>query len=150
MQVAASDMRIVVQESFTPEIDDAPYVEVVGSDGTLNRDSKDFHHYKDRVDEAFANAEVQYSLSMTPWNEWLAMEIDTSSLNAFTQPQIAAHCLWEMTFHGFDEADVDAMRSELQRRVDELDAMTEEEREKFLIPAEKVFEELKAELDSDE
>jgi hypothetical protein len=49
-----------------------------------------------------------------------------------------------MTFVGFDETEIDAQRMELKRRVDELDAMTEEEKKEKLIPMEQVLENIAA------
>lgn len=37
-----SEMRIIVQEMFRPEIDETPYFDVAGRDGTLNRELEDF------------------------------------------------------------------------------------------------------------
>lgn len=61
----------------------------------------------------------------------------------YSPATIVAHSLWEMTFHGFDEAEVSAQRRELQKRVDELDAMTEEEKKHKLIPLDQVLKEFK-------
>ncbi len=56
--------------------------------------------------------------------------------------QIATHCLWEMTYHGFEPSQIRAERDELKRRIDDLEAMTEEERKERLIPWEQVRKEL--------
>jgi hypothetical protein len=48
-----------------------------------------------------------------------------------------------MTCCGFDEAAIDAQRAEIQRSVDEFDAMTEEEKEEKLIPLDQVLEKLR-------
>jgi hypothetical protein len=37
----------------------------------------------------------------TDWAEWIAMPVTEASLEAFTKPQIVAHCLYEMTFSGW-------------------------------------------------
>ena len=58
---------------------------------------------------------------------------------------MAANVLWEMTFFGFEESQVDAEREELHRRADELDEilkLPKEEQEKHFVPAEKVFAKL--------
>lgn len=44
-----------------------------------------------------------------------------------------------MTCFGFDESAVGAQRQELKRRVDEINAMTEEEKKERLIPIEQVL-----------
>lgn len=43
-----------------------------------------------------------------------------------------------MTFHGFEQITVQEELAELKRRVDEIDGMTEEERERCLIPADEL------------
>lgn len=42
-----------------------------------------------------------HALDFQPWAEWLGMEVDAQSLNEYPEAEIIAHCLWEMTFHGF-------------------------------------------------
>ena len=60
---------------------------------------------------------------------------------------VIAHCLNDMTFHGFSEAEVREFRDELDRRVAEIDEMSEEQKARTLIPAEKVFSKLKDKFD---
>ena len=135
-------MRIVVLERFDPRLDEEPVVEVTGRNGQLNRDQDDFQHAEGRVDETWANAETDFALDFTPWEEWLAMEVDMTSLEVFTEAKIVAHSLWEMTFHGFAQEQVQQTLAELKRRVDEFDAMTKEERERAFIPMEEVLRRL--------
>ena len=62
------------------------------------------------------------------------MQIDGSTLEKFTASHIAAHCIWDMTFHGFEQWQIQETLYELKRRIEEIESMTEEERDKFLIP----------------
>lgn len=135
-------MRIVVLERFGPRLDEEPVVEVTGRNGQLNRDQDDFQHAEGRVDEPWANAKTDFALDFTPWEEWLAMEVAKTSLEVFTEAKIVAHSLWEMTFHGFDEEQVQQTLAELKRRVEEFDAMTKEERKRAFIPMEEVLRRL--------
>ncbi len=128
-----SDMRVVVRETFREEIDDAPFAEVVRCNGTLNREQDDYIA-PDPPDDEYADTETLFSLVFRPWEEWLGMEIDPASLESYTGAQIVAHCLWEMTFHGFDQESIQRVIGDLKQRVDELSAMAEEEREACLIP----------------
>jgi hypothetical protein len=66
------------------------------------------------------------------------------TLREYSPPQAVAYCLNDMTFHGFSEVENRKFSEELRRRVSEIDAMSEEERAEKLIPAEKVFADLKA------
>lgn len=141
---AGSDMRLIVRESAESLIGEPTQLEVVGRNGTLNRELHDFQHFKENVDEEYAHAEADYSLSFQPWEEWLASEIDDATQAGFTGPEIVAHCMWDMTFHGFEQVTIQEEFAELKGRVDEVAGVTEEERERFLIPA----DELRSNLES--
>lgn len=72
------------------------------------------------------------------------MQVDFDTLDRLSAAEIVAHCLWEMTFFGFTQAEIAAERAELERRVAEVEAMTEEEKKEKLIPHERVLEELES------
>jgi hypothetical protein len=61
--------------------------------------------------------EYSRGLQFTPWKEWLGMPIDKESLRIFTQPEIIAHCLFDMTFSGFSE---EAIQAQL-KAIDDID-----------------------------
>lgn len=44
-----------------------------------------------------------WALDFTPWSEWLALPVDVANERDLTSAEIVAHCLWEMTWHGYDE-----------------------------------------------
>jgi hypothetical protein len=48
--------------------------------------------------------EQLWGLSYTPWDQWLAMEVDEKQVNMISVSDFLAHCLYEMTYCGFDEA----------------------------------------------
>ena len=138
------NMRILLKETIREGPDDEPFIEVVGRNGQLNRDQCDFKYFQDSVDAEYANAETDFSLSLEPWEHWLGMRIDAGTVDEFAAPQIAAHCLWDLTFHGFEQWQVQETMDEIKRRVDEIDAMTEEERKEKLIPMEEVMRKLES------
>ena len=133
-------MRICLLITFRPGLDDEPFLEIVGRNGNLNRDSEDFSFLGKAEDSTYALSEAEFALELEPWSHWLGMEIDLDTLAKHPASEIVAHCLWEMTCFGFDETAIDEQREELQRRVDEIDAMTEEEKKERLIPMEQVLE----------
>lgn len=94
------------------------------------------------LDSEYANSETDFALSLEPWEHWLGMEVDPATLEGYTKPEVAAHCIWEMTFHGLEQSQIQETREELRRRVDELNAMTEEERKEKLIPMEQLMRNL--------
>jgi hypothetical protein len=139
LRPVATTMRICLRTTFRRALDDEPFLEVVGRNGTLNRDSEDFGYLGEAEDSIYALSEAEFALEFEPWSGWLGMEIDAETLGRYLSSEIVAHCLWEMTCFGFDEAAIDARRDELKRRVDELNAMTEEEKKERLIPMEQVL-----------
>ena len=86
-----------------------------------------------------------YAYDLSPWVEILGYEVDPYNILEVGAVPLAVAVLWEMTFFGFDESRVDAERDELRRRAREMEEilkLPKEEREKYFIPAEKVFAEL--------
>lgn len=49
---------------------------------------------------------VDYELDYLPWNQWLGMKIENSTLFAMQEIEIIAHCLWTMTSISFDPDDL--------------------------------------------
>ena len=47
--------------------------------------------------------DIGYAIEFTPWNVWLAMPVHPETIVAFSEEEIVAHCIWEMTFCGFEE-----------------------------------------------
>ena len=95
------------------------------------------------------NSEEQpnsYALEFTNWREWLGMDIDEKSIKDFTELELISHCLYEMTFFGFDQETIQEEMDKIERSVDEIKNMTEEEKKTKL----KSWKDLKKELDLDD
>lgn len=43
---------------------------------------------------------IAYSIEFRPWAEWLGMAVTEETYAAYTELEITAHCLFEMTFAG--------------------------------------------------
>lgn len=72
------------------------------------------------------------SLMGVPWSKWLFMPISKESIGNFTEIEILAHCLWEMTFCGFDNESIQEFNDKLDDEMDELESLTEDEiKEKY-------------------
>jgi len=137
-------MRIVI-EDVPEEGNQESYVHVSGKDGTL----KKAIHSKHFKNDGMGNQEESFAIEYTPWKKWLGMKIDPLSSERYSEDEIIAHCLWEMTFAGFDQASIKKQINELKRRVEEIDNMTKEERKEKLIPLEEIekkFKKLKNKL----
>jgi len=54
-----------------------------------------------------------FVLEFTPWSKWLGMELDEHTLEKFSEFDIVAHCLYEMTFFGFTQEDIKTAEEEI-------------------------------------
>lgn len=106
--------------------DHEEWLEVYGEDGSLREDGE----------------LERFALELMPWSKWLGVAVPEELRREVGDAEVLAHCLYEMTFAGFDEETVQAEVEELSRRVRELEQMTPEEREKRLIAWKKVEAEL--------
>ena len=70
------------------------------------------------------------------------MEIDPRSLEDFSRFEIITHCLFEMTFMGYEEEEIQAELKKINDSVEEIKNMTDEEKKEKLIS----WKEMKKEL----
>lgn len=85
-----------------------------------------------------------YAFEFSPWNEILGYEIDAHNACDVGAAELCAAVIWEMTFFGFDEAQVEVERQKLQeaaREAEEISKLPEEEQRKYYVPVEEVFAE---------
>lgn len=52
------------------------------------------------------DGQVPFAIKLTDWAEWLSMEISEQTFSNYSEYEIIAHCLWEMTFFGFTQEDI--------------------------------------------
>ena len=57
--------------------------------------------------------EFSRAIGLCPRAEWLSMELTEETMENYTIDEIVSHCLWEMTFYGFEDKDVQAMQNEI-------------------------------------
>jgi len=60
-----------------------------------------------------------YSLSFLPRAKWLPLGISRLTWSRWTATEIAAHCIWEMTFYGWENEPAEFKRQKIQRRLSE-------------------------------
>ncbi|MFN3315585.1 MAG: DUF6557 family protein [Raineya sp.] len=85
---------------------------------------------------------ISYALEFTRWNKWLGMDISPRTIANFTELEIIAHCLYEMTFISYNEEEIQAEFENLNITIEEIKAMTEEERLKNTISLEDLLKSL--------
>lgn len=116
-------------------------------------------HQKDDYDgEEYVNVSGKYAnpkseeeefsqaIEFTPWNKWLGIEISQESLQHFSELEIISHCLYEMTFVGFEEEEIQKELNSLEKSIEEYKNMTDEEKKANTIS----LEELLKDLENDE
>lgn len=70
--------------------------------------------------------DTSYGLSFTPWSEWMGMKVSDETVASFSPEQICAHCLYEMTFYGFEEETIERRWKELLDSAEEVKSHPEQ------------------------
>lgn len=60
--------------------------------------------------------EVHYSICGLPWDEWLGLVVCEETLKTLSPAQIVGYALYEMTYLGFSEEEVDATLAKLSSK----------------------------------
>jgi hypothetical protein len=69
--------------------------------------------------ESVEGDDFTYAIEFIDWSEWLEMEIETETEARFSDLEIIAHCLWEMTFVGYNREEIREKFEEIkQAKVD--------------------------------
>lgn len=84
LEVEVSDLRLTIEEIDDP-CTSSSMVSVVGE-----------------------NDEHSYAIEFTKWEQWLGMEVNQSTLREYSELEIIAHSLWEMTFVGYSQEAITA------------------------------------------
>lgn len=120
-----TDMTIVIK-AVKDAFDEEEYVDVSGK-----------YNHPQNEEQSFSRA-----IEFTPWKKWLGMDICKESLKNFSELEILAHCLYEMTFVGFEEKGIQKELNDLEKTVEDYEVMTEEEKQKNRISLENLLDEL--------
>ncbi|WP_373059350.1 DUF6557 family protein [Zunongwangia sp. H14] len=125
MNPEESGMAIVIK-SVADDFDAEEYVDVSGK-----------CKHPQNEEEAFLQA-----IEFTPWNKWLGMEIGSEGLEKFSEVEILAHCLYEMTFAGFEEEVVQEQLESLKNTGEDYEMMSEEEKRNNTISLDEFLDKL--------
>ena len=128
-------------------VDDG-YWDIHGRNGKLHKDTEDAELFPN-VSEEFLNSEVTWALEFNKWCEFLGMEIDTETANniELSRADIVAHILYEMTFIGYEEEEIQDKANELKEAVEEIKNMSEEELKKNCCNLEEFKERIQKKID---
>lgn len=83
------------------------------------------------------------ALELTAWEKWLGMDIDKQSLIDFTELELICHCLYEMTFFGFDQKEIQEEHNWTTNIVDEVKNLSDLEKEQNLISFDELLKKIK-------
>ena len=86
---------------------------------------------------------VFWGLGFTPYKHWLSYKADQRFIMMNGIDEYIAHCLWEMTFYGFQEEEKEELIQELIKRKEEVEAGLVK-----TIPWEEVKKQLLEEIDN--
>lgn len=64
-----------------------------------------------------------YAIEFNRWEEWLGYFISCEVLNKMTEPEIIADCLWEMTFVGFTQEEIEQEANDIDETIEDLNNM---------------------------
>ena len=84
-----------------------------------------------------------YAIEFLEWDKWLGMDLAKETTKNFSDLEIIAHCLYEMTFIDYDEEAIQEQFKTLNDNLEEYKKLTEEEKEQKTIS----LDELKKRLD---
>ena len=79
-----------------------------------------------------------YALEFTEWKEWLGMELANETVKNFSQLEIIAHCLYEMTFVDYDEEEIQKQFCQIKNTMEEYKSLSEEEKKRNTISLEEL------------
>lgn len=86
---------------------------------------------------------TSYAIEFVEWKNWLGMDLAPETIENFSELEIIAHCLYEMTFVDYDEDAIQGKLKTLNDQVEEYIKLTDEEKKQQIIS----FDELKRRLD---
>jgi hypothetical protein len=69
-----------------------------------------------------------YAIEFLDWDKWLGMELAAETTKNFSDLEIIAHCLYEMTFVDYEEEAIQEKLKSLTDTVEEYKKLTDEEK----------------------
>jgi hypothetical protein len=84
-----------------------------------------------------------YAIEFESWEKWLGMELAPETLENFNELEIVSHCLFEMTFCGYEEEEIQEQFQALNKTVENYNNLSDEEKRMKT----HTFEELKSKIE---
>jgi hypothetical protein len=90
------------------------------------------------------------AIEFVPWIEWLGMEIDKNSFENYTELEIIAHCLHEMTYAGFEHDEIQAQIDKINQMKVDYESLTPEEKTTRTFTYDELLERFNEDINEDE
>jgi hypothetical protein len=74
-----------------------------------------------------------YAIEFLEWDKWLGMDLARETIINFSELEIIAHCLYEMTFIDYEEDEIQGQFNSINDRIEEFKKLTDEEKEQKTI-----------------
>jgi hypothetical protein len=84
-----------------------------------------------------------YAIEFAKWENWLGMKLAPETIDNFNELEIIAHCLYEMTFCGYEQEEIQEQFDSIKKTVDDYKSLTDEEKKQQTIS----FDDLKKKPD---
>ena len=81
---------------------------------------------------------IGYAIEFLGWDKWLGMYLAPETLNKFSELEIIAHCLFEMTFVDYEEEAIQQKFKSISDTVEEYKKLTDEEKNQKTISLEEL------------
>jgi hypothetical protein len=124
MKPEENDMNIVLTEydSDDDESETETHIDVSG-----RKEKKEIDSLTD-----------SYALEFVKWKNWLGMNLATETVKNFNELEIISHCLFEMTFMGYEENDIKEQLDEITKQIEDYKDFSEEEKKLKTISLEEI------------
>lgn len=91
-----------------------------------------------------------YAIEFVEWNKWLGMDLAQETITNYTEYEIIAHCLHEMTLISFDESEIKEQLDSLSKTIEEFQNMNDEQKEKNTTTLDEFLKRFEDELDDED
>ena len=74
-----------------------------------------------------------YAIEFVEWEKWLGMDLAPETTNNFSYLEIIAHCLYEMTFFGYNKEEIKEQFDTINDRIEKYKSLSDKEKKEKTI-----------------
>lgn len=79
-----------------------------------------------KLKEEINSITTGYAIEFVKWENWLGIDLAPESMNTFSELEIIAHYLYEMTFCGYDQGEIQKKINSINKTIDDYKKLTDE------------------------